>query len=117
MFSNSFDDFETTDEDSPMLGIPVGETLSVSGPRQSATVITINKSVERNPIRDARMLSTFLSCSLDNETIVHLAELLFAEHLAPSMKEFRETIMKEIIDPPRKRAPKKTGETKDGDTN
>ena len=67
------------------VNLPVGETLVVNGPRLTPVVVTITNKAERHPKRDARMLSTFLSCSLDEQTVFHLAEYLFAEHLAPMM--------------------------------
>jgi hypothetical protein len=90
------------------VNLPIGETLVVNGPRQTPLVITISNKVERNPKRDARMLSTFLSCSLDEQTVFHLAEYLFAEHIAPMMKDPRATSMDEYLAPVAKPVRKKS---------
>lgn len=69
------------------LNLPFGETVAVNGHRQIPSIITISNKTERNPKRDARMLATVLTCALDEQTVFHLAEYLFAEHLAPMMQE------------------------------
>lgn len=69
------------------VNLPVGETLVVNGPRLVPMVVTISNKAECNPERDARMLSTFLSCSLNDQTVFHLAKYLFAEYLAPLMED------------------------------
>lgn len=97
------------DEDDPFAGfdqegpgqvavhLPIGETLLVSGPRQMPVIISISNKTERNPKRDARMLATFLSTSLDEQTIYFLSEYLFAEHLAPMMQD---RLLKPVATPP-----------------
>ncbi len=76
------------------LNLPQGETLVVNGTRINPSVITISKTAESNPKRDARMLAVMLSTSLDEATLLHLSEFLFAEHLAPIMREQAERFQK-----------------------
>jgi hypothetical protein len=89
MYGHDDEDFDGgfSDPRSPILSLelPAGETLQVNGPRLTPLIITISNQTERNPKRDARMLSSFLSSSLDDETVYYLAEFLFAEHIAPVM--------------------------------
>lgn len=98
------------------VNLPVGETLVVNGPRQIPMIITITNVTERNPKRDARMLASVLSCSLDNETIFHLTEYLFTEFLAPVLKGVQGESSIDIIRTAPKRSPrkKKAEETPDG---
>jgi hypothetical protein len=72
------------------INLPTAETLSVNGPRQTPLIINISNKAERNPRRDAEMLATFLSCSLDDQTVFYLTELLFNKHMAPLVAETKE---------------------------
>lgn len=72
------------------INLPVAETLSVNGPRQVPLVVTISNKAERNPRRDAKMLATFLTCSLDEQTVYFLTEYLFNEHMAPLVTETKQ---------------------------
>lgn len=69
--------------------VPTGESLTIHGFRQSPLNILISKETEYSPKRDAKMLATYLSCSIDEQTIFHLAEFLFAEYLAPIWSDSR----------------------------
>jgi hypothetical protein len=124
---NHEDDFEqyfgeSTSEPAISVSLPFGETLAVNGHRQIPSIITISNKTERNPKRDARMLASVLTCSLDEQTVFHLAEYLFAEHLAPMMQESRNLFsafqeMKPKMQQEKPKVPKKKSPPKeiDGD--
>lgn len=97
---------------------PVGETLVVSGVREVPTIISVVRNAQRDPKRDARMLASTLSTSLDPQTIYFLAEYLFAEHLSPILKELvpgKITPVQPKTEPIKPKAPKKAKEEKGPD--
>lgn len=96
------------------LNLPFGETLAVNGHRQIPNIITISNRTERNPKRDARMLASVLTCALDEQTVFHLAEYLFAEHLAPIMQQETKSLFSAFQEMkpkmPKKKTPPKESE-------
>lgn len=105
---DSFDEYgESTGIPVISLSLPAGETLVVSGPRQTPMVITISNKAERNPRRDARMLATYLSTSLDEQTVYFLSEMLFTEYLSPVLKETQKFLSEQVSRGPEiKKVPK-----------
>lgn len=97
--SPDFEDFESG-MPSITIGLPIGETLAVNGPRQTPLIITISNKVERNPKRDARMLASLLSSSLEDQTLYHLSEYLYTEFLHPLFQE--QVTTREPLKPKRK---------------
>lgn len=92
---DSFDDeLESSQTPQITLNLPVGETLLINGNRQIPAIITITNKVERNPERDARMLASILSCSVDQATMIKLSEYLFAEYVAPMLDRSAERFAK-----------------------
>jgi hypothetical protein len=122
---NPFDRFMEGNEGPSVnvnLQLPQGETLIINGVRTSPTIIQVVKTAERNPKRDARMLAVTLSTSLDEATLVHLAEYLYMEHLVPIFQEqkdlFNSLYLKDMKKPEefKKKPPKKKPEQPEDET-
>lgn len=83
---DGYGDFEASIP-SVTIDLPPGENISVNGPRQTPFIISISNKVERNPKRDARMLFSTLSSSLEEQTLYYLAEYLYSEFVFPLLQE------------------------------
>src|SRR5207244_1663913 len=64
-----------------------GDQFIVKGKRESESLITISKTAQHDPYRDASILEVVLSTSLDEKTLLILSELLYSRHIAPLQKQ------------------------------
>lgn len=78
---------------------PVGDTLSLSGVRQSPLTIKIMRSTQYDPKRDALTLHAHLSTSLEIGTWAELVRIIITENQPLIMEQVMDYLEKQRIQP------------------